>query len=176
MKKILKPALVVIFFLLIAGAVAFAIARKNVGVPGEKTTGAGFPTGTVVNSSASVDASPTTFASGFYAWYLSNLEHDQGFIVSDSFANDVTKWLTPEFIAEFPRLIDETGTSPILLAQDYYASWMTSITSKVATQSATEADVIVTLGKDTETHKLLLHLVKKGSQWLISSIQEAPQP
>jgi hypothetical protein len=120
-------------------------------------------------------ASPTEFTKNFYTWYLQGLVNDQRFSGSDEFRSSVSRWLTPEFIAAWDSIIEQTNANPILLAQDYASSWSTNITTSIGTETATTTTIIVTLGVPREERKLIADLVRTNEgAWRIARVTLVP--
>jgi hypothetical protein len=172
MKRGLILLATVVFFLLLLGAVLYAVLRQAPAPSPNATTS--FPAGTLVGTGASTEASPATFTSGFYSWYLSHYVADPAFDISKEFATNAPTWLTADFIGRYADTASTTGMNPILLAQDYAPSWPSSIAVRIVSQTDAAADVTVSLGTGMELHALAVHLVHVTSGWRIASVTPAP--
>lgn len=118
--------------------------------------------------------SPTAFATNFYTWYLQGLMNDQTFDGSDQFKSTINNWLTPDFIANWSTIVENTDANPVLLAQDYANSWSTNVNTSVVSQTATTITVLVSLGISSELKKLTVELVRiTDGTWRIASVTPA---
>jgi hypothetical protein len=170
MHKVLVWLGIAFFFLVIAALVLFAFLRPGASPGTQQTTGGGFTQGTIVGTTGTTAAAPAQFTEQFYAWYLSHLAHDYSFATSPAFAQDLSVWATPAFVASYPELVKQDEIDPIIFSQDYLSSWLSNINATVRTQSDTAADVIVTLGVSADAKKLEVNLVKGADGWKVASI------
>lgn len=171
-----KPV-VFILIIIIIGITAFFYFTKPAGTSSSAVTPA--TTGNVFGQPAQNTSppdqisSPTTLVTGFYGWYLENLIRNQGFAGTDQFKSTITNWLTPNFAQNWNTLAENTGTDPVLLAQDYQNSWATNIQTTIVNQTSTSSMVLVSLGSGQQGQRVTVHLVFINGVWRISAVTPA---
>lgn len=129
-------------------------------------------TGSTVPSvpTADMERSPSAFVVGFYKWYLDGLATDQAFSVSNTFVNGRTKWLSPKLAASWGSIAENTGSDPVLLAQDFLPSWFQGITASTTKQSTGSGTVVVSWSGSAPEIQVVL--VSSNDGWLIDSVSE----
>ena len=115
-------------------------------------------------------SSPADFAAAFYTWYVKGYEADMHFTSSTQFENNVGQWLTPQFATNFTALASSTDEDPILLAQDILPTWSTHIQANILDQSATQSNLLVTLGTGVQQWTLHVVLLNTATGWQVSRV------
>lgn len=128
------------------------------------------PTQPAVPSPQTQTASPSTFATSFYGWYLQGLAGNQAFTTSSAFTSESGNWLTPAFSSKWSSIAQDSGADPALLSQDYAPSWLSSISATVISQTSSTAVIRVSLGNAADLHQVDAHLVSSGASWRIDSV------
>jgi hypothetical protein len=113
-------------------------------------------------------SSPADFVVAFYTWYVKGYETDIHFTSSAQFQSNVGQWLAPQFVANFTTLASSTDEDPILLAQDILPTWSTHIQANILDQSATQSNLLVTLGTGGQQWALHVVLINTATGWRIS--------
>jgi hypothetical protein len=116
---------------------------------------------------------PDAYTTAFYTWYLQVLSNDQNFSSSPNFKSSISQWLTPEFVANWNSIVENTDQNPVLLSQDTQDSWASNIRTALVNQSTTDSTVEVSLGTTPNQQILLVHLVHNENQWRIASVDLA---
>jgi hypothetical protein len=112
---------------------------------------------------------PSEFTKNFYAWYLDGFKNIT-FSRSDKFKSEINNWLTPDFLQNWSAITQDSGSDPVLLAQDYFDSWITNMQTSITTQTATTSTVMLTLGTSSQKNILSVSLVKHDTSWRIDSV------
>ena len=162
--KIILPAALLI---LILGILLFFFLAQS--KPAQVTT----PYNPFADVSNNPAETPDAYTSAFYTWYLQVLAKDQSYSSSPDFKTSIQKWLTPEFVANWNSIVENTDADPVLLSQDYQDSWLTNIRTAIVSQSATDSTVEISLGTGTDQQLLSVHLIRTDNQWRIASVDPA---
>jgi hypothetical protein len=165
--KYWKIILAILVVLVLALVLFFVLSQK----PSAK------PATSIPNPFADVTSNtsetPDAYTSAFYSWYLQVLAKDQTFSSSPDFKSQIGQWLTPELVANWNSIVENTDENPVLLSQDIADSWVTNVNASVVNQSATDATVLVSLGTSTDLHQLIVRLVRSNDKWSIASVDPA---
>jgi hypothetical protein len=159
--KIILPIVLVV---LILGTLLFFFLTPS--KPAQVTT----PHDPFADVSNNPAETPDAYTSAFYTWYLQVLATDQNFSSSPIFKSSISQWLTPEFVANWDSIVENTDQNPVLLSQDIQSSWASDIHTAINNQSATDSTVQVSLGTGTDQQLLTFHLVRTNNQWRIASV------
>ncbi|MDR3549107.1 MAG: hypothetical protein P4M11_12755 [Candidatus Pacebacteria bacterium] len=124
-------------------------------------------------SALSGNESITDFTTTCYKTYISTYFASDS-MSTEQLAQSAPSCFTTDFINQWPAIIKSTEGDPVLLAQDFYASWENTISASVASQTQTDATLILNMGTGTESRQLLVQLQMTSAGWRIASVS-APQ-
>ncbi len=157
----------IILLLIVIGVIFILLPKKN---PSQGVSGALFPV-----STDQKELQPEVFTTNFYKWYIVQFKNNVGVASTAEFKNTLSNWLSPAFTANFDTLVQNTGSDPLILAQDYQNSWLTTISATVLSSTPTTASLLVTLGSGTELHQLIVNLALIKGYWHIDSVTQPTQ-
>ena len=127
------------------------------------TTAAPLATETATNT-------PDGLTHAFYKWYLYEFANGLNHSGDPAFVSSLRTWLTDGFVSQFAQMANDTDQDPVLLAQDWSRSWPAHIATTLRGQTATTAEVLVSLGTGDELKQLHVSLILTSSGWRIASI------
>jgi hypothetical protein len=171
MKKLLTILGVVIFFLVLLGALLFKL------FGGSSTTPKAAPTQTVFPTSAPIGATADqadVFARSFFVWYLQNVSADPEFPHPENRDVVLADWLSPQFINDWEQIQTDSDASPVLLTGESVSSWGTNVTAAVTSQLSYISTVTLTVGPQSAGHIFTIQLTRAtDGSWKIDSISNA---
>ena len=170
--------ILLVLVIVAAGVAYFFYSQKTAPVASPTTatsTGFGQPAQYIPPPADQSSASPTTFVTGFYSWYLQGIANDPRFVLSDQYKSAINNWLTLDFISNWDSIVTNTNENPVLLSQDYADSWLNNINASVVSQTSTTTVVLVSLGTSSTPHKLTVELSPvDNNMWRIVRVTTAP--
>ncbi len=172
MKKVVVSILGALCIILLSGIIFLIYTKRQAPAPSTNTDAF---TNTQASQHAATLDSPTDFTAAFYAWYIQNKSVNPNFPyitnTSDNLAPSLAGWLTPQFIANFSTTQDSIDGDPILESQDFESTWGSSLQIRVESQSASQADLVVTFPSDEaypSGHQLSVSLLKINGAWKVN--------
>jgi hypothetical protein len=172
MKKLITIVCIILFFLLILGALLF----KLLGSSGSNSNKAA-PTQTSFPTSAPVGVTsdqPDAFARSFYVWYLQNLSADPEFPHPENRDAVLKDWLSPTFLANWDQIQSDGEASPVFLTGESISSWGTSVTASLTSQLPYVSTVELAIGPQSAGHIFTIKLIRAtDGSWRIDSISNA---
>ena len=163
--KYLKFIIPVLVLILVVGILAIFFTRKQSSPPESAV-----PYNPFADVSSNPSETPDAYTTSFYTWYLQVLSTNQSFSSSPDFKSSISQWLTPEFVANWDSIVENTDQNPVLLSQDIQSSWSGNIHTAIASQSQTDATIDVSLGTAPDQQLLAVHLVRNSNGWRIASV------
>jgi hypothetical protein len=150
------------------GVFLFWSSRDTASPSSQSPSGLGNP----ASGTSATPNSSAEFVIAFYSWYIDGATKNLRFADSSEFVSTINNWLTPEFVQKWNYLIQQTNANPVLLAQDFDASWKDAVHASVSSQTAEETIVQVTFG--TSQHTVYAHLMQQNGSWRIASVTQRP--
>lgn len=173
MKRILGIAAIILFFLLLLALLVVKLFFGGASSETPETRPNPFDTIRPPSVTIQNDTPEHTIAS-CYAWYVDIYSHDEVTIDDIMSRPELADCFTQAFLNTWDERRTSVEADPVLLTQDYLASWRTSpITSVIVGQSVRTQDVEVTIGTRQEQVKVVAHLVRDGQEWKIDSVTPA---
>lgn len=168
MKRVLIFCAVTLFFLLLVGAIVFKFARPT---PSDQPQISDNPfKDTAVSTQGVYTDTPYRTAVSCYTWYVQAIATmaDLGQVAAQPQA---TQCFTHEFIATWQTLAENTGSDPVIQAQDFGTTWASAVTAETIGQSIKTTDERVTLGRGDDTHQVIAHIVQQEEgNWQIDTV------
>ena len=104
-----------------------------------------------------------------YQWYVNayaKLEPPAAQPTPDSKA---IQCFTPAFIASWRH--NDSGVDPVLLAQDYFESWLSSVQTTLVYATPVDVTVKTVLGTGSEARTILVRVTKDNDAWQIAAVK-----
>ena len=114
-------------------------------------------------------ATPEDVARGFYSWYLHQLNLDKAEPLKQR--KTVLQYLTPQLLANAPRLTRKMDADIFICAQDWDKGWEQNFTVSTPEIKNSSATATVTLPSgETDKIKINVTLIKAASGWRINKV------
>lgn len=109
-------------------------------------------------------------AESCYQWYVQKFAVNSDVISSAQGDAMLSTCFSNRLLNSWSQIIEETNADPVLYAQDFYPSWISSVRAQVVSELSQTASVIVTLGQGSEQHVLSVQLERVGGSWKIDAV------
>jgi|GEM_PF-3037193 len=144
----------ILIILVVAAAILFKL------WPSQQTT-VTQPGNTVTTSQTA-----TGLIGGCYKAYLNAYINQTKYNNPVQFKQITDACFTPEFVANWQNIVDHTDSDPVLLAQDYDQSWLTSQNVQILSDGI----ALLTLGSGPKSEKLIVQYQTVPDGWRISGV------